>query len=219
VTGGRTPTHKALRGTTTVATLVLCGLVVAVLGLRSLGIGRHRVAVALVGDSITTNLDAVIKKRWGDAYAFTVDGKPGFLAAQQVGAAQNASRLPFDQIVVNLGTNDAMSSDQDLTETITALGEIVGSLGGVRCVHLVTVSEQMLNETGDSGQRARQINDAIHALSASHPNVDVIDWAAIVRDYQRADNETITSDTVHPNDVGNRLLADAYGDALDACAN
>ena len=46
----------------------------------------------------------------------------------------------------------------------------------------------------------------------------VIDWAAIERDYEREHGEQITSDTVHPNDVGNRVLADAYEASLDACA-
>jgi lysophospholipase L1-like esterase len=198
---------------------VLVGVVAAVLGLRALGIGQHRPAVALVGDSITANLESIIKRSRGDDYSFTVDGKPGFVTAQQVGAAQNASRFPFDQVVVNLGTNDAMTHDQDLNETVAALSEVVDSLGQIRCVHLVTINEQMLNDSGDAGARAHRLNAAIRALAASRPNVDVIDWAAVVREYQGAEGASITTDTVHPNDVGNPLLADAYGDALDACAN
>jgi lysophospholipase L1-like esterase len=219
VADGSNQTQGELRAIATISIVVLACLVVAVLGLRALGIGQHRSPVALVGDSITANLESTIERRRGDDYSFTVDGKPGFLAAQQVEAAQNVGRFPFDQVVVNLGTNDAMTSDQDLDETVAALGQIVDTLSQIRCVHLVTINEQMLNDTGDAGTRARQLNEAIRAVAATHPNVDVIDWAAVVREYQRTHDEPITTDTVHPNDIGNPLLADAYGDALDACAN
>jgi hypothetical protein len=204
--------------TTIVAVLAVLGAaVVALVGLRALGIGQDRPPVVLIGDSITANLAPDARDELGDDWALTVDGKPGFLAAQQIAAAENAARFPFRQAVVNLGTNDAMTSDHDLDETIDALGQIVDALHGFDCVHVVTVSESMTNGTGDAGRRARRINDGLRALAASRRNVDVIDWASIVRDQQRDRGESLTTDTVHPNEAGNELLADAYSDALDAC--
>jgi hypothetical protein len=206
------------RTTAVVLVLVLLVTFIAIVGLRALGIGRHRPAVALIGDSITANLDATAHRELGDDYALTIDGKPGFLVDQQLPAVTNAARFPFDQIIVNLGTNDVMTSDHDLGETSSNLAQIADVLSGVRCVHLVTVSEEMVNSTNDAGVRAQRVNDSIRAIASTHPNVRVIDWASLERDYERDHGEIITSDTVHPNDVGNKVLAGAYGESLDACA-
>jgi lysophospholipase L1-like esterase len=200
-----------------VALLLVVAVLSAVVGLRALGVGRHRPAVALIGDSITANLESTARGRLGGDYALSVDGRPGFLADQQLPTAVNTARFPFDQVVINLGTNDVMNSDHDLEETTASLGQITGAVAVIRCAHLVTVSEEMVNDTGDAGPRARRLNDAIRAIAAEHPNVRVIDWATIERDYEREHGETITTDTVHPNDVGNRVLADAYGASLATC--
>lgn len=193
-------------------------VVLLVVGLRALGVGRHRPPVVLIGDSITANLERVARDELSDDWALTVDGEPGFLAGQQVTTAENASRFPFRQAVVNLGTNDAMTSDHDLGETIASLERIVVALQDVPCVHLVTVSEAMVNGSDDAGARARTVNDAIRSLAARYANVSVVEWAAIVEREQRARGEPITTDTVHPDEVGNELLARAYGDALAACS-
>ena len=134
----------------------------------ALGVGQHRPAVALIGDSITANLESTAKHQLG-GYSLTVDGMPGFLADQQVPAVANAARFPFDQMVINLGTNDVMTSDHDLDETVTALGQMADSAAGIRCVHLVTVSEEMVNGTNDAGPRARRLNDAIRSIAAATP--------------------------------------------------
>lgn len=205
-----------VRTTAIVVVVLLIGAIIAVVGLRTLGIGQHRPPVVLIGDSITANLDRTAKRRLGDDFSFTVDGKPGFLAAQQIEAARNASRFPFDQAVVNLGTNDVMDPNQDLAETIASLEQTVAALSRFRCVHVVTVSEDMINGDASSGARARRVNDAIRAMVDRYQNASVIDWAQIVHD-NLGEGEPLTNDTVHPTDAGNRLLVDAYGDALAAC--
>jgi lysophospholipase L1-like esterase len=198
--------------------LVILIAALAVVGIRALGIGEPGPPVALIGDSITANLQKEAKRRLGDDYALTVDGRPGYLAGEQLPAVENAARFPFDQVVINLGTNDVMTSDHDLDETVASLDQAVTAVAGIRCVHLVTVSEGMINETDDAGPRARRVNQAIREIAARHPNVRVIDWAAIERQEQADRGEPITTDTVHPTDVGNRVLADAYGESLAACA-
>jgi GDSL-like Lipase/Acylhydrolase family len=201
-----------------VVALVVVAVLFAVVGLRALGVGRHRPAVVLIGDSITANLESTARRQLGHEYALSVDGKPGFVADQQAPAVANAARFPFDQVVINLGTNDVMTSDHDLDETLAALTQIADSVSGIHCVHLVTVSEGMINSTNDAGPRARRLNAGIRAIAAGHPNVRVIDWATIERDYEHDHGETITTDTVHPNAEGNEVLADAYDASLATCA-
>jgi lysophospholipase L1-like esterase len=201
--------------------LLVAAALVAVLltGLHALGIGRHRPPIVVIGDSITANLQPTLRQTLGDDYTLTIDGKPGFLVSDQLGAVQNAARFPFRQAVVNLGTNDAMSSDHDLDESIASLEQIVATLADVDCLHLVTINETMVNDTNDARARARRLNDAIRDLEARDPHIRVIDWERVVRDYENEHpDETVTTDTVHPNDVGNRLLADAYRESLAACA-
>ena len=183
-----------------VALLLVVAVLSAVVGLRALGVGRHRPTVALVGDSITANLESTARRQLGDDFALAVDGRPGFLADQQLPVAVNMARFPFDQVVINLGTNDVMNSDHNLDETTAALGQITDAVAGIGCVHLVTVSEGMINDTGDAGPHARRVNDAIRAIAAEHPNIRVIDWATIERDYEREHDTKITTDTVHPNE-------------------
>lgn len=208
-----------VRTTVVVVLVVLAGACVALVGLRALGIGQARPPVVLIGDSITANLAGTARDELGGDWALTIDGKPGFVAADQVPAAQNATRFPFEQAVVNLGTNDAMTSGQDLGETIAALEQVVDLFADVPCVHVVTVNESMMNGTGDAPIRARRINDGLRTIASTRPNVDVVDWAAIVRDVQREQGEPLTTDTVHPNDRGNAVLAAAYEDALAACSD
>ena len=203
----------------TVAIAVLVVLVVviaAIFVLRALGIGQDRPPVLLLGDSITHNLNGPIKRQLGGHFAFSVDGKAGFYATHMVGDADAASRFPYEQAVVNLGTNDVNDSSHDLDATIASLEQIIGTLSTFQCVHVVTVSEAMVFANGDSSARAQRLNGAIRAVAEQHPNVTVIDWAAIVREHS-GEAEALTTDTVHPSEAGNRVLADAYGDALADC--
>jgi lysophospholipase L1-like esterase len=210
-TAGRSGDHRAIA--VVLVVLILVGTAVVV-GLRVFGRGGG--SVLLLGDSITYGLEPTARDRLGDRYALAVDGIPGVVASQQVEAANSASRFAFDQAVINLGTNDVSDPDQDLNETAAALEQIVTTLDAIDCVHLVTINESMLTN-GSSGPRAQQLNQIIRDLAERHENTDVVDWAAIVRDSED-ERESITTDTVHPNERGNELLADAYGEALDACS-
>lgn len=200
-----------------IAVAAVAALVLAVLGLRALGVGRDRPPVVLIGDSITANAAETARDRLGDDWALTIDGRPGYHAADQLPTAQNAARFPFRQAVVNLGTNDVTTSEQDLAETIAALEQIADALAGIPCVHFVTVNESMEHGASDASVRAQRVNAAIRDLAAARPNVDVIDWAAILREEERERGTRLTTDSVHPNEDGNEILVDAYDEALDAC--
>ncbi len=210
-TAGRSGEYRAIAVVLVVVILVGAGVLV---GLRVFGRGGG--SVLLLGDSITYGLEATARDELGDRYALAVDGIPGVVASQQVEAATSASRFAFDQAVINLGTNDVSNPDQDLNETAAALEQIVTTLDAIDCVHLVTINESMLTN-GSSGPRAQQLNQMIRDIAERHDNTDIIDWAAIVRESEE-DGESITTDTVHPNERGNELLVDAYGEALDACS-
>jgi hypothetical protein len=198
--------------------LVLAVLGAALLMVVVVVLRQERQPVVLIGDSITANLAAAARSALHDSYSVELDGRPGYRVDQLVESAQNASRFPFRQVVVNLGTNDVMTPDQDLAASLGAMAQIIASFPEVDCIHVVTVNEQMVSDEVDAGARASRFNDGLQQLAADDDRVNIIDWNEIVASYEAEHpGEMITTDTVHPDETGNRLLAEAYEDALDAC--
>lgn len=174
--------------------------------------------VAVIGDSITAGSESELRRSLGSDFALTVDGRPGFRVAEQMPAAENAASLPFEQVIINLGTNDVMGADQDLDQSIASMAQMVALFGAADCIHLVTVSEQMISGAVDAPARAAAFNDGLEAIAASDSRIDLVDWSAIVAEWQAEHpGELLTSDTVHPTDEGNDLLVDAYATALSEC--
>jgi lysophospholipase L1-like esterase len=193
--------------------LAAAALVVAVLVLR-----QDRPPVVLLGDSITAGLRPAVRSELRSSYSVELDGRPSNLVAQQLAAAENASRFPFTQVVINLGTNDVMTAGQDLDASLGSIEQMVALFPDADCIHLVTVNEQMVKDGVDATGRADRFNDGLAGLATTDERIRIIDWSEMVGSYE-ADNagEMLTTDTVHPNQSGNALLAGAYKDALDAC--
>jgi hypothetical protein len=87
-------------------------------------------------------------------------------------------------------------------------------------VHLVTVNEEMVAPAvPDLAARARRLNAGLRKLASEHPRVSIIDWNGLVADYVRAGQPDgqLTTDSVHPSDVGKSKLARTYRNALNAC--
>jgi hypothetical protein len=197
-------------------------VVVAVLAIITIGVAvwllRPDPPVVVIGDSITAGAEHTLRDQLGTDFALTIDGRPGYRVAEQLPTARNAAGFPFEQVVVNLGTNDVMGADQALDASLASISEIVTLFPEADCIHLVTVSEQMVSGSVDAPARAAAFNDGLEAIVATDPRVSLIDWSGIVAGWQ-ADHpgELLTTDTVHPTDEGNELLVAAYGDALSGC--
>jgi lysophospholipase L1-like esterase len=202
--------------------LVIVVVVVGVaawLLLRSVGLVPHKgPEVVLLGDSITDQTKATFAQRLGDDWDVTATGVPGDRADQRLpDVPELASHHPM-QVVVNLGTNDVIQLKPP-EETIGALEQVASGFSGSRCVHLVTINDLMLNFS-DVGlhDRAVALNDRIRELAARR-GWGIVPWDQMVRDYNGGPQPDgpITSDTVHPTEVGQRMLADAYRRALASC--
>jgi hypothetical protein len=196
-----------------IAALVIAALIVGVIILH-----QRRPAVLLLGDSITQGASPVLRGKLGDDYAVHVDGRGGFRVDEMMEAADNASRFPFEQVVINLGTNDVLGSDQDLDASLASLRAMTTRFPEAECIHIVTVSEHMASMTADSPARAAEFNEGVFALAEDDDRIRVIDWSEIVGDYEREHPDAdVTNDTVHPTALGNELLVAAYRDALADC--
>ncbi len=207
---GRTPSPA-------VAFAALGVLLVAVVASAFALQPRPEPTVVVIGDSITVvagpAITTELERRWDPV----VSGWPGLTIAGQMATARELASRDPEQVVINLGTNDVTGTD-DLAPALDSLTEMVALFPDARCIHLVTVSDGIVVPGRDAAARAAELNAGIAALAADDPRLRVIDWAATLREAQVTNPEVVfTEDTVHPEEPGQRLLADAYARSLATC--
>jgi lysophospholipase L1-like esterase len=211
----------SVKGREKVATvvLVLAGSLFTWLILRGAGVLKSRgPEVVLMGDSITDQTAEVFAQRLGDRWDLTTSGTPGYRADQRVGDVANLALHDPTQVIINLGTNDVLQKKAP-AETLDALEKVGSGFAPARCVYLVTVTSSFINPQDTAlPARAQELNAGIRDLAARH-HWGVVPWDQLVADYDAGPQPEgpLTTDTVHPTDVGKRMLADAYAKALDDC--
>lgn len=176
-----------------------------------------RPRVLVLGDSITQQSDPTLHDGLDVAYDLTVWGIGGSRADEHVHDGELFRAVDPEQVIIDLGTNDVLQGTP-AEQTIAALTRIGLACAGARAVHFVTVTEGVFAE-GSPVLRARsvELNRRIEVMAAAH-GWHVIPWHAVVDQYLEAGEPEgpITSDTIHPTDVGRRLLAAACAQALRA---
>ena len=173
---------------------------------------------ALIGDSITDQARSAFRAELGDDHDLDIRAVGGLRTDQLVGPTAEAAARHPDAAVVNLGTNDVFQ-DHPLDASMASMDELLGLLDGVPCSFVVTVNESMASGAGDDvAGRAAAFNDGLRQVAVAH-GVEVIDWAAFVEAYLAAGQPEgdLTFDTIHPTEVGQRLLIQLYDDALAGC--
>lgn len=207
------------RGRVGIAVIAAVAIVGALLVLRALGvIARAGPKVELVGDSITFISTGTFTGRLGNDWNVIVSGVSGDRADQRLPDLPGLVAEDPRQVVINLGTNDVLQKKEP-AETIVALEKVGAAFGHARCIHLVTISENMTSFTDTGlGSRAAQLNGLIRDLAGRH-GWGVVPWAQLVRDYEQGAHPfgPLTTDTVHPTPLGQQILSDAYRKALAAC--
>ncbi|MCZ7631763.1 MAG: SGNH/GDSL hydrolase family protein [Microthrixaceae bacterium] len=178
--------------------------------------------VAVLGDSITALDAGALEEDLGDDYRFSISGTPGATADQVLPEAQELAQRSFDQVIINLGTNDVLQWGSP-EQAVAAIAQYVVMFDSARCVHVVTVNENMQNQLDgrSTSDGARELNDALRAFAETQDHVTVIDWnAAAEQSLNGAEppSSTLTSDSIHPTPEGNQVLNGLYGDALGGCA-
>jgi len=197
--------------------LVVLAAVLAVRVATWMSADQDHPNVLVIGDSITDQGQTALKRELRSSYDVSIDGKAGARADEQVASAGRWATRPFDQVIVNLGTNDVMQP-WPLERTEASLREILAQYPLARCLHLVTINEVMPNKDGiDAFGRARELNAWMRELAESDPRVELIDWAAIVNEQWSTTGVDPTVDGVHPRPEVQELLAVTYERALDAC--
>lgn len=197
-----------MMGANRVMVVSVCALLVSGCG------GPANNHVALVGDSITSLATASLHARLDPVYRVDVMGKFGARTDETINEVNVIATTKPAQVVINLGTNDVLQR-VGVDQSVAMLDEIVALFAGADCIHLVTVNEGLTERGETRAPEAQALNQRLRELTDRVDHVDIIDWNRLVTDHGGAG--AVTTDTVHPNDVGQSLLVDAYASALGAC--
>jgi lysophospholipase L1-like esterase len=175
--------------------------------------------VVVIGDSITHLAQDEVARQAGDQFRFTIKATNGATSTEMLAEAQEISDRRPDQLVINLGTND-INTDVPADETIANIRAIADLFDSADCVHLTTLNEHIVSyERPILATRAAEMNDRFHQLLEDDGDFDLVDWNLAIEQYI-ADGRPegpLLYDTVHPTDVGQRILTDIYTDALRSC--
>jgi hypothetical protein len=169
----------------------------------------------ILGDSITDHGQRELNDTLGPLYALSIDGQDNFRIDDQLPVAERWATRPFQQIVINLGTNDAVQG-WPLEQSTANLAKLVSMFPSAECIHLTTINEHLNARSADVGAYAASLNDQMRALAAADPRIHLVDWNAIV-EANLAQGVDLTSDGVHPTRGGGQLLIDAYDKSMAAC--
>lgn len=174
--------------------------------------------VVIIGDSITEQAEPMLLDALQPDSVVRVRGRGGYRIEQMEPYAVEAASAEPEQVIINLGSNDVLLS-WPLDRSVEAYARMLGYFDDARCAHLVTVNQSFRSDS-DAGlaYRALLLNGQIRELAAS-TGADIIDWAKMVSDYEAAGSPfgPITTDSVHPTELGQKMLADEYEEALRTC--
>lgn len=174
-------------------------LVVAVIALAQ----RTGSQVAVIGDSITVLSKPYYARAFGTSGGADVRATNGKRIDQMLPALKAALKAKPRAVVVNLGTNDVLQGTYH-PNWRPAFDRMIELLAPRRCVVLTTISSRAWSWTAVPSE-ANDINRAIAAAAAQHPNFHILDWNALV--HGPNGDKLLFTDNVHPSPNGGALLA------------
>jgi lysophospholipase L1-like esterase len=190
---------------------VLVVVVLAAIAVAVHRASRARVSVAVVGDSITVAAQPDIAASLSGAYRPDIHAIWGQRIDQMLPTlAVVLHRHPSD-VVVNLGTNDAIQAATH-TDWQRAFNQMIAMLATTHCVVLTTVSTR-LDASPASLQVATAIDAAITSVASTRPTFHVVDWNAAL--HRASGDRLLSSDRIHPSPAGQLTLAALIRTALD----
>lgn len=199
--------------------LVLALVLLLALALGCSGSSGDRVAV--VGDSITSLDQNEIQTQIGADHEVEVTGNFGDTIAQSMPGAEVVASNDYDQVIINLGTNDVIGR-LPIDQSMSSLQQMIALFPTAKCVHLVDINEHMIDLRDGSSltEQATAFNAALQDLADSEGRLSIIDWSSVTADTlndKSPATSTLTKDSIHPTPEGYTKLLDLYQKALDSC--
>lgn len=163
----------------------------------------------MIGNSVVAQSKPQIEGLLSDDFDVTVLGQGGYTIDQSFGTARRFGHEGYDVIVIELGTNDALRGDDDLAAD---LDELLSYLTTVSCVVIVT--NNTLAVDLDYVARSVEYNEYIRSGPWR-----VADWDAFAYEYRDGGDPWghLTTDTIHPTELGRYLLAAVIEEQVEAC--
>lgn len=180
-------------------------------------------SVAVLGDSITTFDQADMQQQLGGDFKLTISGNFGKTVAEVMPEAEVVATRTYDQVIINLGTNDALGNGPT-ADSKQSLEKMISLFNSAKCIHLVNINENMVDQANGQSvsAAAKELNGAIDDLAKASKQISVIDWkseTAGTLNNKKPPWSTLTKDSVHPTEEGNKQLNTMYADALNDCQN
>jgi hypothetical protein len=198
------------RGIVLLVILALLAVVVTFVGI--LAHKSSTPTVAVVGDSITFFAGRDVTAALGTKYDADVHSGIGKRIDEMLPTLQAAVRNHPFAVVVNLGTNDARQA-QTHPDWRSGFERMTALLTQARCVLVTTINTAIDGPPGTQTV-ASEINQALTAMVAAHPNLHIVDWNAAVHATNGAN--LLMPDRVHPSTAGQLTLASLVRTALSA---
>ncbi len=213
-------TGRSIRRRVRLAAVVLG--VVGALGATSCSLNRGD-SVAAVGDSITSLDEPAMRAELGDDYDLFVSGSFGKTVAQVMAQAAVIAPTGYDQVIINLGTNDVIQGIPT-ESSMSSMSETIALFDSAECIHLVDLNENMVDAATDRSvsAEATNFNAALRELAATDSRISIIEWSVPTSETLNDAAppwSTLTTDSIHPTDEGNEVLNDLYDDALSSCGS
>lgn len=202
---------------TVIAVIAVIAIVVAAVLMLDTFTRPDGEQVVVLGDSITAIGRQQLISTAGDEFHLDVRAAFGAQIASQLNAAQQAAALKPTQVIINLGTNDALQG-VPTDRSLAALERMVSLFHSATCIHFVTINPH-LNQDGNRPRAAvAALNEQILRLAKRLGRGDVIRWDNLSdAATTRTEPLGLTDDGVHPSPRGQRELADAEVGALLRC--
>ena len=175
--------------------------------------GPDRPRVLIVGDSITNLVEDDFRAEPEQDYEYTMRATDGATAAEMLPWAQDVSSIDYEQVILNLGTND-VNEGLPAETTRASIEDMVALFPEADCIHLVNLNEHMMITSVDA---IHAVNEQLDELAAADPRIRIIDWDAAVTAHLGSGGDPVLTDTVHPTDAGQALILELYLDALHDC--
>lgn len=185
------------------------------------GNGPQAASVAIWGDSITTQSTQTMAALEATREV-TAFGLAGFQADAVAWWAPTIADARPDQVIVNLGTNDAWigvsGGPPTPAQTRTSIEAQLAAHPQARCRFVVTVNARTAPSAAYQ-ERANAINAEYRAMPGAGNRIGLVDWDAYLGAHVAgggAVSDLISADGIHPTTAGFTALAGLYRDAIEA---